>query len=68
LCGSERRCTNLDVSERVDAIAGVELAVAVHQLEELDVLQRPVFEFRHRLVEDRFHGVEAVRIVVVFFL
>lgn len=61
-CG---RCTNLYVFKRIDAVAGFELAVAVHQLEEVDVLRRLVFELRHGLIEDRLDGVEAVCIIVI---
>jgi hypothetical protein len=64
-CGNRSRCTNLDVFERVDAIIGFELTVAVQQLEELDIPGRLVFEFGHSLVEDRLHGVETVGIGVV---
>jgi hypothetical protein len=61
-CG---QCTYLNVFERIDAITGVELAIAVHQLEELDVFRRLVLEFRHRLVEDGLHGSETVCTIFV---
>jgi hypothetical protein len=58
-------CAYLDVFERAGAVAGVELAVAVHQLEEVDFLRRLVFELGHGLVEHRLDGVETVYINVV---